>query len=160
MMHGGLRAERACRGQMAVEFAVMVPVAIVVALIVYNICCFVEACATFDRVALDAVVSQGVSPPGEQSALASAGQVRSRIEEALDMRSCEVRVGVSGVEPIGLGRGLTFPVSPLLATYTCTLRYHPWPGSFVIAGVRFAPPVALTHERSLTVDRFRPGVVV
>ena len=51
-------------GQLAVELAVMVPVCIVVALIVFNLCRFIEACATFDRVAMDAVISQGVSPPG------------------------------------------------------------------------------------------------
>lgn len=148
------------RGQMAVEMAVIVPVVIVVALIVYNLCRFVEACATFDRVSMDAVISQGVSPPGEQSVASSTAAVKSCIEEALAMSGCEVSVAVSSAEPVSLGTGLTFPVSPLLATYTCTLRYRPWPGSFVIAGVRFGPPVALTHERKLVVDRYRPGVVV
>ena len=151
---------RVSRGQMVVEFAALMPVVIVVALVVFNLCRFVEACAAFDRIAPDSVISQGVSPPGEQSALASAGQVESHIKSALDMQSCEVSVAVSGAEPVGIGEGLTFPVSPLLATYTCTLKYHPWPGSFVIAGVAFSPPVTLTHVRSLTVDRFRPGVVV
>ncbi|MDO4404759.1 MAG: hypothetical protein Q4C09_06955 [Atopobiaceae bacterium] len=154
------RMARGQQGQMAVELAVMVPVVIVVALVVYNICRFVEACATFDRVAPDAVISQGVAPAGEQSALAAAGEVQSCIEAALSMSSCEVTVDVSGPEPRSLGRGLTFPVSPLLTTYTCTLRYHPWPSAFVIAGVHFAPSLALTHERKLVVDRFRPGVVV
>lgn len=148
------------RGQMAVEMAVVVPVCIVVALIVFNISRFVEACASFDRIALDAVVSQGVSPPGEQSASAAAGQVQACIESALAMPNCEVSVGVSGASTPAAGRGLRFPVSPLLTTYTCTLRYRPWPHSFVIAGVPFSPPVALTHERTLTVDRFKPGVVV
>ena len=76
------------------------------------------------------------------------------------MESCEVLVRVSGAETAARGDGITFPLSPLLATYTCTLRYRPWPGSFVIAGVPFRPPVALTHERTLVVDRYRPGVVV
>lgn len=152
-----LRSER---GQMAVEFAVLVPVGIVVALIVFNLCRFVEACATFDRVALDAVVAQGVSPPGEQSALSSASAVESCIRSALAMSNCEVSVQVSGAEPTSGGGGLRFPISPLLTTYTCTLRYRPWPGTFVLAGVPFRPPVALTHVRTLVIDRFRPGVVV
>ena len=76
------------------------------------------------------------------------------------MPNCEVSVGASGASAHSSGRGLRFPVSPLLTTYTCTLRYRPWPHSFVIAGVAFSPPVALTHERTLTVDRFKPGVVV
>ena len=148
------------RGQMAVELAVMIPVAIVVALVVFNLCRFVEACATFDRVAPDAVISQGVSPPGEQSSLSAAGAVRSCIEEALAMSCCEVSVEVSGATQQATGSGLRFPTSPLLTTFTCTLRYRSWPGSFVIAGVRFSPPVVLTHRRTLVVDRFRPGVVV
>ena len=160
MQMDGMRFLRDECGQMAVEMAVVVPVCVVVALIVFNLCRFVEACAAFDRAAPDAVISQGVSPPGEQSALASSGAVKSCIESALAMSGCEVSVTVSGADPRVLGEGLTFPVSPLLATYTCTLRYRPWPGSFVIAGVPFSPPVVLTHTRTLTVDRFRPGVVV
>ena len=155
-----LRGGRSQRGQMAVELAVMVPVCIVVGLIVFNLCRFVEACATFDRVAADAVISHGVSPAGEQSIHSSVGSVRESIERALDMRTCEVSVDVSAPEPVPTGGGLSFPISPLLSTYTCTLRYHPWPGSFVMAGVSFSPPVVLTHERVLVVDRFRPGVVV
>ena len=152
-----LRGER---GQMAVELAVTLPAALVVALVVFNLCRFVEACATFDRVAPDAVVSQGVSPAGEQSSLSSAGQVKACIEQALNMTSCEVEVQVSGAPETTSAHGLTFPLSPLLTTYTCTLRYRPWPGSFVIAGVPFRPPLALVHRRTLVVDRFRPGVVV
>mgnify|MGYP007102046682 CR=1 FL=1 len=148
------------RGQMAVELAVILPVTIVVALVVFNLCRFVEACATFDRVAPDAVISQGVSPTGEQSSLSSAGQVKSCIERALDMKSCEVDVSVSGATETRTTGAVSFTMSPLLATYTCTLRYRPWPGSFVLAGVTFRPPVALVHVRTLVVDRFRSGVVV
>ena len=159
-MTAGACALRDQRGQMAVEMAVVVPVCIVVALIVFNISRFVEACASFDRIALDAVISQGVSPPGEQSATAAASQVQACIESALAMPNCEVSVGATGASAHSSGKGLRFPVSPLLTTYTCTLRYRPWTHSFVICGVAFRPPVALTHERKLVVDRFRPGVVV
>lgn len=147
-------------GQMSVELAVMVPVTIVVSLIAFNLCRFMEACAVFDRVAPDAVISQGVSPTGEQSSLSSASQVASCIERALASSHCSVSVDVRGADPVRLGGGLTFPLSPLLTTYVCTLHYHPWPGSFVIAGVPFSPPIALTHVRTLVVDRYRPGVVV
>jgi hypothetical protein len=136
------------------------PVAIVVALVVYNLCRFVEACAVFDRVALDAVVAQGVSPAGEQTSAAATGQVRASIEQALGMRSCEVVVSAAGASAASAREGLSFPLSPLLTRYTCTLRYRPWPGSFVIAGVSMGAPVVLTHTRTLVVDRFRPGVVV
>lgn len=159
-MRGGGWRRRAERGQMVVELAVVLPVCIVVALVVFNLCRFVEACATFDRVAPDAVIAQGVSPAGEQSSLSAAGQVQSSIQSALDMSTCEVSVQLSGAPQDVAGPGIGFSVSPLLTTFTCTLRYRPWPGSFVIAGVVFSPPVALTHTRTLVVDRYRPGVVV
>lgn len=156
----GMR-ERACRGQMAVELAVVVPVGIVCALIVLNLCRFVEACAIFDRVALDAVISQGVSPPGEQSVGAATAAVERCIRGSLDATTCEVTVSaVGGAQPAATPGRLTFPASPLLVTYVCTLCYRPWPWSFVIAGVPFHPPVSLRHERRLVVDRYRPGVVV
>lgn len=160
-MGGKRMREKACQGQMAVELAAIVPVGIVCALIVFNLCRYVEACALFDRVALDAVISQGVSPPGEQSVGSATAAVEACIRESLDATTCEVSVRASGgAQPAAAPGMLTFPASPLLVTYVCTLRYRPWPGSFVIAGVPFRPPVSLTHERRLVVDRFRPGVVV
>lgn len=47
-MPGRARRGLAARGQMTVELAVVVPAAIVVALIVLNLMWFVEACAAFD----------------------------------------------------------------------------------------------------------------
>jgi hypothetical protein len=145
---------------MAVELAVMVPVAIVVGLIVFNLARFCEACVAFDRIAADAVISQGVSPAGDAGVVA-VDEVSSVIESALDMRSCEVAVTaeqLTGQARSGLGIG--FPVSPLLTRFTCTLSYRPWPSSFVMAGVAFTPPVVLTHTRVLVVDRYRGGVVI
>lgn len=150
---------RAQLGQVAVELAVMIPVVIVVALVVYNLCRFVEACAAFDRAAPTAVIAQGVAPAGERDSRASAQAVRTSIEAALSMPACEVSVEVSGVQAVSADEALTFPMAPLLTTYTCTLRYRPWPSSFVVAGVPFAPPVALVHEQRLVVDRSRPEVV-
>lgn len=151
---------RAESGQMAVELAVLVPVVIVVGLTIFNLMRFVELCAAFDRIALDAVVSQGVSPAGELSEHAATGSVQSCIEAALDSELCEVTVVASSPTPQVAPGHISFPISPLLTEYECTLIYHTWPGSFVIAGVPYASPVVLRHSRSLVVDRFRPGVVV
>lgn len=145
---------------MTVELAAMLPVMVVVALLVANIARFASACATFDRVALDAIVSHGVSPSGEQSVASATGEVRSTIEAALDSANCEVGVAAEGASGSIASSGLSFPVSPLLTTYRCTLRLRPWPGTVSVAGVSYRLPVALVHERSFTVDRFRPGVVV
>ena len=44
--------------------------------------------------------------------------------------------------------------------YTCTLSYKPWPRFLRMPGITMEAPFALTHERSLVVDRYRPGVVM
>ena len=146
-------------GQMTVELAVVTPVVIVVALVVLNLMGFVEACAAFDQVALDAVVAHGVAPSGEQSEGRAASEVRSAIEELLGREDrCEVEVRA---EAVGMGTtssGLV--MSPLLTRYVCTLTYRPWPRLLRMPGVTYEAPLALRHECELVVDRFRPGVVM
>ena len=153
-----LRIRDTKSGQMAVELACLVPVALVVAVIVFNLVRFVEACAVFDRVALDAVVLQGVSPTGEQSLVSSVDAVRSSIAESFaDMPSCEIEVSAQTLDK---SEGGSIAVNPLLTRYVCTLTFRPWPYSFSVAGVDAHVPLALTHEKSLVVDRFRSGVVI
>ena len=153
------RRMRSESGQMAVELAVLMPVIVVVALVVYNLARFVGYCATFDRVSFDSVLTQGVSPAGEQSELVAREAVRDAIERSLDASdACEVEVVAEPARRVGDRASLT--VSPLLTRFRCTLAFRPWPRSFAIAGVAFDMPIALRHERTLVVDRFRPGVVV
>lgn len=144
---------------MTVELAVVTPVVIVVALVVLNLMGFVEACAAFDQVALDAVVAQGVAPSGEQSENRAAAEVRSAIEELLGREGrCEVEVRAEAVGMGATSSGLV--MSPLLTRYVCTLTYRPWPRLLRMPGVTYEAPLALRHECELVVDRFRPGVVM
>lgn len=143
-------------GQMTVELAVTLPVVVVVALVIYNLGRFVQLCAAFDQVSLDAMVSQGVSPPGEQSELSATGAIRSVVRAALPGNDFDVQVSAAGGWD-GDGSGLT--LAPHLVRYRCVLEYRPWPRSLVIAGVRMGTPLRLRHERTLVVDRFRSGVV-
>ena len=147
------------RGQMSVELAVMVPVALVVALVALNLVGYVEACAAFDQAALEAIVAHGVAPSGEQSEVAAVGEVERALEELLGREDrCEVEVRAEAASASG-GTG-TFAISPLMTRYVCTLRYRTWPRFVRLPGVTFEAPVELTHERELVVDRYRPGVVV
>ena len=144
---------------MTVELAVITPVVIVVALVVLNLMGFVEACAAFDQVALDAVVAHGVAPSGEQSEGRAASEVRSAIEELLGREGrCEVEVRAEAVGMGATSSGLV--MSPLLTRYVCTLTYRPWPRLLRMPGVTYEAPLALRHECELVVDRYRPGVVV
>ena len=45
-------------------------------------------------------------------------------------------------------------------TYTCTMHYEPWPSSLSIAGISLGAPAQLSHERAVTIDPWRPGVVM
>lgn len=146
-------------GQMAVELAALIPVVVVVALVAYNLASFLVACAEFDRASQNAVVLLGVSPSGEQTESGAAAQVREAVAEAVGRQGrCEVDVSCEGVSPDATDG--EFVISPLLTRFICRLSFRPWPGSFVLAGVPFDSPVVLRHERSLVVDRFRPGVVM
>lgn len=63
-----LREERA---QATVEMAVVTPVLLVLALIVYNVMVFASAVARFDRVVPDIVLAHAVAPSGEAMAAPS-----------------------------------------------------------------------------------------
>lgn len=158
-MRPALRLLGDSRGQMTVELAVLVPPAIVVALIVYNLMCFIDACAAFDRLSLDAVVAHGVAPSGTQAQDTAASEVESAIASALGRESsCEVNVSVEDVDS---GESASsFAVSPLLRRFVCTLTFKPWPRYLRMPGITLEAPLALSHERSLVIDRYRPGVVV
>lgn len=143
-------------GQMTVELAVTLPVVIVVALVIYNLGRFVQLCAAFDQVSLDAMVSQGVSPPGDQTTLSATGAIRSVVRAALPGDDFDVQVAAGASSE---GDGASFTLAPHLVRYRCTLVYRPWPRSLVIAGVRMGTPLRLRHERTIVVDRFRSGVV-
>ena len=88
-------------GQMTVELAVMTPVVIVVVLIVLNLMGFIEACAAFDQAALDAVISHGVAPAGEQTQIAAVDEVRTALVEALGLVCGQL--GLARVEGVHLG---------------------------------------------------------
>ena len=144
-------------GQMAVEMAVMMPVVIVMALVVFNLMRFIEVCALFDRVSFDAVVGEGVSPAGEQSSMASTESVQREIEASLARwDECEIEVSAT---KLGDDPSSTLSLTAMLTRYECVLRFRPWPSSLSIAGVSMGSPVALEHRRVLVVDRYRSGVV-
>lgn len=147
------------RGQMTVELAVTLPVALALAFVVLNLMGYVEACAAFDQACLDAVLAHGVSASGGEGELWGVDAVQGALEEALGRRGrCEVSVSA---EQVGLsGNGSVFAVSALLTRYECMLTYRPWPRLLRLPGVTYEAPLALRHARELVVDRFRPGVVM
>lgn len=152
-----LREERA---QAVVEMVIVAPVMLVVALIVYNVMLFAAATARFDRVAPDIVLAHGVSPSGGERApsAVAVAEISAQLEQAMGEYAVEIEVCASDAGA-SAGESLLTLVGSL-RTYTCTMRYAPWPSGFSLAGVAFGAPAFLIHERAVTVDPWRPGVVL
>lgn len=148
------------RAQATVEMAVVIPVLLVLALIVYNIMLFVAATARFDRIAPDIVAAHAVSPSGESDGSTddSVGVIESQIEGA--MAGYDVEIEVTCTEGGASSGDDLLTLIGGLRTYRCSMRMRPWPSSLSIAGVDLGAPVALAHHRDLTVDPWRPGVVM
>lgn len=147
------------RAQATVEMAVITPVLIVLALVAYNVMTFASATARFDRVAPDIVIAHAVSPEGDGTgALVDASErIKEHLDEAMGNYGLEIEVtGKDGV--VARGDAL-ISLDAGLRTYTCIMKFKPWPSGFTIAGVPLGAPTFLTHERTVTVDPWRPGVV-
>lgn len=133
-------------GQMTVEFAVVFPVLIIVAIVAVNASLFFSECAAFDRVARDAVRIYAASPEYGQTPDQACGRVRAVLDDVMDKDYLEVEVSAArdGTQ---------------LMTYTATLHFHPtlFGRGFVSQVFGVALP-SLTHCTSLTVDPYRPGV--
>lgn len=158
---GAARLLGESRAQATVEMAVVTPVLIVLALIVYNVMLFSSAVARFDRVAPDIVLAQAVSPVGSEGADAgsvAAGEVASQLEDAMAGYDVEIEVSCESASG-GDGTSLLSMVGSL-HTYRCVMRMRPWPTGVSIAGVSLGAPAFLTHERPVTIDPWRPGVIV
>ncbi len=148
------------RAQATVEMAVVTPVLLVLALIAYNVMIFAGAVARFDRVVPDIVLAHAAAPGGEgdESSIDASATVQAQIQNA--MEGYDLQVEVSSEQGTASSDGGLLSLSGTFRTYTCTMHYEPWPSSLSIAGVSLGAPAVLTHERAVTVDPWRPGVVM
>lgn len=155
----GLSEEAA---QATVEMVVVVPVLLVLALIVFNLMRFAAATARFDRVAPDIVIAQGVSTSGAEGAGlddGGMGSIQSELERAMEGHDVEIDISYADAEGEGAGTA-ALSLAGALRTYSCTMMYRPWPSGLSIAGVSMGAPATLEHVREVTVDPWRPGVLV
>ncbi len=136
------------RGQMTIEFALLFPVMLMIALIACNSILFFSECASFDRIFRESVCVFAPSPASEETT----GQICAHIEEALaqfnerDYLSCSVSAseGQSG-----------------LTTYTATLAFTPTIfGAYPLRRVFDVELSPIEHPIAMTVDSYKPGVFV
>lgn len=135
------------KGQTTVGLVVALPVAIAVAAVAVNALTFFSECAKFDRAARNAVRVCSASPAYGQGFEQSVAAIDAMIEEEMgEGISCEV-----GVE--GGGAGFT--------TFTVSMTYDP-----TLFGVGLRDEVfgvempALSHEVTMTIDSYKPGVLL
>ena len=152
-----MREERA---QATVEMAVVTPVLLVLVLIVYNVMVFASAVARFDRVVPDIVLAHAVAPEGEgdESSIDASATVQTQILNV--MEGYDLQIEVSSEQGTATSDGGLLSLSGTFRTYTCTMHYEPWPSSLSIAGLSLGAPAQLSHERVVTIDPWRPGVVM
>lgn len=146
---GAGRGRAASRnGQMTVEFVVMFPAALAIALIAVNATLFFSECAVFDRTFRNAVCTYAVSPAAGQSLGESCALVSAAVEEACDADNLSVSVEASGTE------GSVVEFRGVLRFAPTLFGAGPLSGAF---GVSFPE---LTHREAISVCVYKPGVIV
>lgn len=134
-------------GQATVEFAVMLPAAIVIAVIAVNALMFFSECAAFDRAFRGAVRVHAVSPAYEQDVEQTCLLIEQTVITAIssETASCEIVA-----RDAGLGH----------MVYSGTLSFAPT--LFGVGGIDDVFGVSLPrlrHACELTVDQYKPGVI-
>ena len=136
------------RGQMTVEFMITLPILLIIAVIAVNALLFFSECAAFDRIAKEAVRIYATSPAYEQTTEQSLARIELLLNESFEKEylSCEVSVNGGAVG---------------YKTYTATLRFLP-----TLFGLGLRSEIlgvslpTLNHSTSLTVDPYKPGVII
>lgn len=140
------RRPASTKGQMTIEFAVMFPVMLMIALVAFNSVMFLSQCASFDRIFREAVCVYAPSPASDQGSGQICAQITGDLDtfQEKDYLDCTVSSSV-GSEGLSTYRGSLF--------YTPTLfGAHPLRQVFGIS----LPPIEHTVE--MTVDSYKPGV--
>ncbi len=141
------RNARDATGQMTVEIAVVLPVALVLVAIVCNGMAFFSECAAFDRMARNAVRLYATVPAYGEDSSQAAENVRGFLEQRFSAPNQEV--AVQEIEEGGYRR------------YTATLSFAP-----TLFGINLRQEVfgvrlpSVSHSASLVVDRYKPGILL
>lgn len=134
------------KGQMTIEFAVMFPVMLMIALVAFNSVMFLTQCSSFDRIFRQAVCTYAPSPASDQAAGQICAQITGELDtfQEKDYLDCAVSSN-AGSDGLSTYQGTLF--------YTPTLfGAHPLRAVFGVS----LPPIE--HTVQMTVDSYKPGV--
>ncbi len=141
------RLRRDDSGQMSVELVIVLPVVIIIALIVVNALTFFSDCASFDRVARNAVRICATSPAYGQDLDQSIEQVSALVENAVTATNEESSVAAS---KNGLG----------YTSFTLTLSYYPTLFGLGLRSEVFGVSLpSIDHCVSIVIDPYSPGML-
>ncbi len=136
------------RGQMTVELCIVFPVVIIIAVIAVNALLFFGQCASFDRVARNAVRAIAASPSTKEASADLAARIEAMVE-------AELQLDAGAVECVALASGdgvdrfrITHSFAPTL--FGMGLRTQIW-------GI---PVPKLSHATELALDRYAPDAQV
>ncbi len=134
-------------GQMTVEFVIVFPILLLIALIAVNVQLFFSECASFDRIAREAIRVHMCSTAAGQSLEGSCEAVSQVLEEnfGADYLDTSLAVVENSFNQLKVRSTLSF--HPTL--FGMGLRSEIW-------GVSLP---GLTHTVDLVVERYRPGVL-
>ncbi|HIT45439.1 MAG TPA: hypothetical protein IAC28_05020 [Candidatus Aphodovivens excrementavium] len=135
-------------GQATIELVVVFPVLLAVAFIVMNATLFLSECASFDRMVPQAVRVHAASPSYGQDAQQAKSLIESQLQEEFDKENLSVSVAVR-------------TVSGGMLRFDATLEFAPTLFGLGMRSEFFGVALPkLSHTASLTVDRYKPGVVI
>ena len=129
-------------GQTAVEFAVVIPIVLIVMVIIIDAMVFISECARFDQLVPQRIISLAVSPsrdsydPGARIAA-----VQASLNSDFEKQGASVQVTTEDAHA---------PFASM-TIYRCTFRFTPWP---LPANNALA---YLEHTCSFAVDPYTPG---
>ncbi len=141
-----MHCDTGTKGQMTIEFAVMFPVMLMIALVAFNSIMFLAQCSSFDRIFRESVCVYAPSPASEQAAGQICAQIAAELEPYQEKDYLECTVD-SGAQDSGL------------TTYRGTLAYTPTVfGAYPLRQVFGVALPPIEHIVEMTVDSYKPGV--
>ena len=142
--------------QATVEAALVLPIMIVLAFIIYNLMIFGSLCSRFDVVAKNCVIACAASPNNSGDNTAIIQEINQDIRDAMGDGEYQIEVEAD------LEESHSDNIFELLRkpdTYHVTLIYTPWPSRLQFAGIDGRVPIYLKHEVDVVVDSWKPGVI-
>ncbi len=148
-------------GQMAVEFALVAPVLIVVGLVLFSLTQYLFLSNKFDHVCRQVIVVEGISPQGNESREDIDRNVQSLIAEKFQTSKVDISVSSQYVDSKGASRSPSdLRLIPFLKKYTCTMTYHPIFTDISAGHVSTHGPFTLEKTCEVIVDPYRGGILV